>query len=672
MSLSKSTESLRSNTHLDKFPVYESLPAYFELEYPKFTAFLEAYYEYFSDEKSTSYAMKTQIIRDFVEVDEELLRFMSKELLLGRDYFDRFVDKQNAVQVSNLLYRSKGTRYAIQMFFRVFFGFDVELRYGRDEVFLVGDPRKEELYYTAAYRGSHLYPGNRLRFTFDDGDIQVYANTDLPTETERYSLYVEHFNNTRPYAEDQGDYVEEVERIIEYNVYYPMREDIDYIVDFDDNAIVFQPLPDGEEPVRDDPWLNALGKNGYMPEGQTVKIDIKRFSPAHSAIGSEATNKRITNNGFWQLYSIAIKSPVSISKWREPYKDFVHPAGMYLEGEVIVHNSVKVFGDQPSVITEDWVQPAFSEDNILARMQASITELNLDKYAPTKTVGYSQSGFVQNDRTPYRTIKAFDSDGVPFYAEERLDSDRPDAVYRTRINDIKEFSKKGFTLQQLDDQYQRMDRIDTIEPRKFDNVEADLSSTINLFDENQWYGTADVFCLDSDGNTQFTVLGNILDFPPEYQGCPGFHFNLFGLIRPLRGYLSTEGTPAGNNFNLVAGVAQQSRTAYRDERVWGYTNFPGGNFAPGQTTSYTDNIDSFGNPISNSSRWDNAEDYANPFDYAITNGTAQVIIGYFRSGFIVDAGAPGYGDSDDYMNDIIQYDSTDGSQYFRAVIQDSV
>ena len=666
MSLSKSDKELRNFTQLEKYPVYEALPAYFELEYPKFTQFLNSYYEFLSDLDTTRHITDEIFIRDFVQIGPDLLRFMSKELLLGRDYYDRFVDPRGAVQVSNLMYRSKGTHYAIQMFFRVFFGFDVDIRYGQDEVFLVGDPRKEELYYTAAYRGGHLYPGNRLRFTFDDGDIQVYANTELPTEGERYGLYVEHFNNTNPYAEEQGDYVEEVERYTEYNVYYPMRQDIDYTIDYTDNSVVFQPLEDGYEPVRDDPWLNGLAETGYMPEGQSVRIDIKRFSPAHSAIGSEVTEKRITDNGFWQLYSLAIKAPISISKWREAYKDFVHPTGMYIEGEINVHNSVKLLGDQPSVITEDWRQLVFSEDDILARMQASITELNLDRYVPTRTVGYGQSGFVQNDRTPYRTIKAFDSDGVPFYSEERIDSDRPDAVYRTRINDIKDYSEKGFTLEQLDKQYQRMDRIDTIEPRKFDNIEADFSSTINLFDENQWYGTSDVFCLDSDGNTQFTVLGNILDFPPEYQGCPGFHFNLFGLIRPLSGYASTEGTPAGDNFNLVSGVAQQSRTAYRDQRVWGTTNDPGNN-KPGQPFNYTN--PPYADPTVG---WPEEMDYANPFDYAITNGVASVIIGYFRSGFIVDAGAPGYGDSADYMNDIIKYDSTDGSVYFRAAIQDSV
>ena len=641
MSLSKTDNQLRNFTQLEKYPVYETLPAYFELEYPKFTQFLERYYEYLSDLDATRNINDEVFIRDFVQVGPELLRFMSEELLLGRDYFDKMIDPQGAVQVSNLMYRSKGTHYAIQMFFRVFFGFDVEVRYGQDEVFLLGDPRKEEIVYTSAFRGTYLYPGNRLRFTFDDGDIQVYVT-------------------------DQVN-----------NDYHRLREDIDYIIDYTDNSVVLQSLDGVYSPVRDDPWINELAETGFMPEGMSTKIEVRRYNPAHSAIGPDITNKRITDNGFWQLYSLAIRSPVPISKWREMYKDFVHPSGMYLESEVVIQSTDKVFGAQPSVVVEGYSKPVFSEADILAEMQASITELNIDKFVASRTVGYSQSGFVQNDRTPYRTIKAFDSDGVPFYAEERVDPDRPDTVYRSRINEIKDFSKKGFTLEQLDGQYQRMDRIDTIEPRRFDNVEADFSSTVNVFDENQWYGQGDIFCLDSDGNSQFSVLGNLLDFPKEYAGCPGFHFNLFGTLSPLRGYNSTEGTPQGDNYNLVAGVARKSFSAYRDQRVWGFTADPGtSTTAPGQPFNYTNNVDSFGNQLGGTSRWDFENDYVNMFESAVVQGVARTMRTYFlnrdpitnrKTSYIdLSPGTPGAGDSDDYMVAQIKVDSAGGLGFVPA------
>ena len=642
MSLSKSTESLRTNTHLDKSPVYEALPAYFELEYPVFTAFLESYYEYFSDEKATSLVHNPDFMRDFVGAQDELLRFMSKELLLGRDYFDKFVDKENAIQVSNLLYRSKGTRYSIQMFFRVFFGFDVDVRYGRDEVFLVGDPGQETLVYKSEMRKGTLFPGNRLRFTFDDGDIQVYANAKLPRESVRYGLYA--LGN---YADDQDDYVEPFTRDLEFNVFFPLREEIDFTIDYDDMAVVLQPVPEGYEAVRDDPYLSFLAENGYMPEGQSARIEIKRYSPALSAVGPEVTNKRITNNGFWQLYSIAIRAPISITKWRDPYKDFVHPAGVYLEGEIAVESIVdKILANQPAASTEAYALDVSSISRIEETVLSQLTELNIDTYKPTQTSGYAQSGFVTNGRTPYRTIKAFDSAGVPFYTEERVDSEQADAVYRTRINDI---TNLPFTMAELDTQYQRMDRIDTIEPRTLDNVEADFSNTINTLDENRWLGTTgNILCQDSDGNSQ-NILGNVLDFAPEVVGCPGYIFNLFGLTRgpggaggPLKGYSST-----GQNFHLVNGVAQRKYTAYRDERVWGTT--VGNNFSdPFNTDS------SLGFP--------GDADYANPFQYSVVNGSAANVILYHLSGYMVNGGPIGAGDSEDYMGAFVKYDDSFGVQ----------
>ena len=656
MSLIKTTkETNRDYTQLEKYPVYENLPAYFETEYPQFTKFLDKYYSYSFGNESESpakYLKDLEYKRDFVQAQEELLRFFSQELLLGRDYYDRFIDKKTAIQTSNLLYRSKGTRYSIQQFFRVFFGFDVELRYGRDEVFIVGDPDKEELVYKSEYRNGALFPGDRMRFTFDDGEIQVLATTKLPREIIEEGLYV--LVNSGEYVLDQDDYIEPFTRTLEFNVFFPLRQDIDYTIDFDDKSVVLQKLPDEFDPVLDDPWLTELGETARMPEGQSLKILVKRYAPAGSAVGYEVTNKRITNNGFWQMFALSIRSPVSIRKWREAYKDFVHPAGMYLEGETLIQSSDKLFGAQSSVILEEYTSPVFSEESILSRMQASITELNLAP-SPRQLQGYSQSGFVTNDRTPYSDVDSggIDSAGAPVYAEEQLDLDVRDTVYRTRINDIKGFSSSGFTLEQLDGQYQRMDRIDTIEPRRFDNVEADFSSTVNTTDENVWYGNPNSICERLDSNyVGPQVLGNVLDFPPEYEGCAGYVFNLFGLLKPLRGYSSTEGTSLGNNFNLVAGVAQRKYTAYRDQRVWGTTNDPGNN-SPGQPFNYSDNIDSSGNPISSTSQWEDELDYANPFDRAIVNAVGRTVRTYYQGSYIVDRGLRGPGDPQDFMADQI-------------------
>ena len=676
MSLTKTIkETNRDYTQLEKYSVFENLPEYFETEYPTLVAFLDKYYQHGFDKSPTKYLKDLEYKRDFVQAQEELLQFFSQELLLGRDYYDRFIDKKTAIQTSNLLYRSKGTKYSIQQFFRVFFGFDVDIRYGRDETFIVGDPGKEELIYTSQYRKDVLFPGKRLRFHFDDGEIQFYAVAKRPQERVTYGLYVT--TDKGEYAEDQDDYVESFVRDLDYNVFFPLRQEIDYTIDYDDKSIVLQPVPDGYSSVLDDPWLNELAATGIMPEGQKGKVIVKRQFPANSSIGYEVTDKRITNNGFWQMFALSIRAPLSINQWKQAYKDFVHPAGMYLEGETLIQSVDKLFGAQPSVILEDYVKPVFSEKEMLERMEASITELAIAPFVSTRVQGYTQSGFVSNDRTPYSDVDSggLDSAGAPVYAEERADSDRADVVYRTRINDIKSFSASGFTLEELDTQYQRMDRIDTIDPRRFDNVEADFSGTINTLDENVWYGNPNTICeiIDPNFTSGPSVLGQLLDFPPEYAGCPAFVFNLFGLLRPLRGYSSTEGTPLGNNFNLVTGEAQQKITAYRDERVWGTTNDPGTR-SPGQGVNYSDNVDSFGNQLGGTSRWEDELDYANPFPFANVGGVAANVINFFTSvnqNFYIFDSNLSPGDSADYMSALVRVQDSFGNITFRDANLDS-
>ncbi len=52
-----------------------------------------------------------------------------------------------------------------------------------------------------------------------------------------------------------------------------------------------------------------------------------------SLIGPES-QKFIQDYKLYQIYSILVKSGLSVNTWRELYKKFVHPAGWYFQGEV--------------------------------------------------------------------------------------------------------------------------------------------------------------------------------------------------------------------------------------------------------------------------------------------------------------------------------------------------
>ena len=661
MSLPKTTkETFRDFTDLEKYPVVENLPEHFGTAYPNFVRFLEIYYEYLETTTADQYLRDLNFKREVVSAGDSLLRFFSQELLLGRDYFDKLIDKQTAIQTSNLLYRSKGTHYSIQQFFRIFFGFDVEVRYGKEEVFNVGDPKIETLKYTGEIKDGNLFPGNRLRFTFTDGETTVWAGKKLPERTLRDADYVlDGYSELDADDDYDNDYVTPFEEILQFNIFKQLRQDIDYTVDFDTRTIVFLKTDDPIDPS--DPWISYLAENAELAEDMPVRVVTNRNLPAGSFLGYEKSEKKITDNGYYQLFSLLIRTPISSKRWKEAYKDFVHPGGMYLASEVAIEEDVTgILADQPAASTEAYALSVRDVSSIEENVLAQLTELNIVERDTGKTVGYAQSGFVTNDRTPYSDVDSggLDSAGAPVYAEERFDSDGAPEVYRSRLNDIKILSERGFTMEDLDTQYQRMDRIDEIEARTWDNVEADFSNTINTIDENRWLGTTgNILCLDSDGQAQ-NILGPVLDFAAEVPGCPGYHFNIFGAFDgpageggPLKGYSST-----GENFHIVDGVASRKYTAYRDERVWGTTD--GNNF------SDPFNADS-------SIGFPGDADYANPFQYSIVNGVASNIVLYFLSGYLVDSGGIGPGDSDDYMVAFAKTDDSFGNQTLVRIPADS-
>lgn len=124
----------------DVHPVGDVLPSYFAEVHPKLISFLEAYYQY-EDSDGSSARLVHDIIksRDITATDESLLDELEDELLLGASYFNGFPNKRAAAKFSNTLYRSKGTQFSIEQFFRMFFGEAPVVRYTKQDVFRVGE-----------------------------------------------------------------------------------------------------------------------------------------------------------------------------------------------------------------------------------------------------------------------------------------------------------------------------------------------------------------------------------------------------------------------------------------------------------------------------------------------------------------------------------------------------
>ena len=177
----------RSLSLLDKRSVKSVLPAYFLQEYPKIVSFLEAYYDYDQDSASpTRYLDDLFKTRDITEADIELLSYIEDELLLGQQYFEGFENKRAAAKYSNTLYRSKGSLYSIQQFFRTFFGVSPDVVYTKENVFIVGNRDDIE--------ASKIGPESQKYLTDDKlyQEFAVLIKADQPISSwlEEYKLFV--------------------------------------------------------------------------------------------------------------------------------------------------------------------------------------------------------------------------------------------------------------------------------------------------------------------------------------------------------------------------------------------------------------------------------------------------------------------------------------------------
>jgi len=72
--------------------------------------------------------------------------------------------------------------------------------------------------------------------------------------------------------------------------------------------------------------------------GLDVEIEYPKnnlFIVSESKIGTESL-RYIQNGALYQIFSVLIKSSIPLNTWKELYKKFVHPAGFFLGGEVVL------------------------------------------------------------------------------------------------------------------------------------------------------------------------------------------------------------------------------------------------------------------------------------------------------------------------------------------------
>lgn len=178
-------KTLRDNSrtliNLQRSEIESLFPEHFKEQYPNLITLFEKYYEWLEQEGNFGDQInKLYKNRDVTQVADDLLAFIEDELLLGQAYFGGFINKREAAKFSNVLYRSKGTKYSIQQFFRAFFGSDPEVVYPKDQVFVVGQSE---------------IGAESLNFITDDKlyqTLSILIKTDIPLSKWKdvYKLFV--------------------------------------------------------------------------------------------------------------------------------------------------------------------------------------------------------------------------------------------------------------------------------------------------------------------------------------------------------------------------------------------------------------------------------------------------------------------------------------------------
>ena len=120
--------------------------------------------------------------RDITATDLSNLSFIEDELLLGQQYFEGFQNKRSAAKYSNTLYRSKGTLFSIEQFFRSFFSISPDVVYTKENIFNIGET-------------TSLIGPESLKYLIDDKLYQKYAllvKAPIPISEwkEAYKLFV--------------------------------------------------------------------------------------------------------------------------------------------------------------------------------------------------------------------------------------------------------------------------------------------------------------------------------------------------------------------------------------------------------------------------------------------------------------------------------------------------
>lgn len=319
----------RREITLENNQIKQALPEYFGSDYPKLIQLLEAYFEFLdSDGKNSDNAFgadlkKLHLTRDIGQTPASNLTFIEDELLLGQNYLEGILDARTGAELSNNYYRTKGTKYSIERFFRSFFGTDPVVEYGKDLVFEVSGASTSHVQRFIITTGPTLTEtitgaGASRRYNYDITLTVTLGNVE-------YSVPISITNLTQPRVSLQLTPQETKTYLSQATYVSGGRER-------------WKPrlIGTGGE-IHFESQFAGAQENVYAIEGGAIEYSAftkvigedKRGTP----IGPNS-GKYILNDKIYQYWGLLIKTDIAQSEWIDLYKLFAHPGGMYVGSEV--------------------------------------------------------------------------------------------------------------------------------------------------------------------------------------------------------------------------------------------------------------------------------------------------------------------------------------------------
>lgn len=147
--------------------VKEALPEYFVSDYPNLIKFLDYYYDFMDgdDSSGANFNFGEEVKNLYRNRDIEAASLKNLDQLIyeiGNELTsaDIFGDPRKAAKRLAKFYRTKGSPESLKMFFRMFFGEEIELEYGKNNIFTVGE----------SFIGSES-----LKYLHNNGLYQLYS-----------------------------------------------------------------------------------------------------------------------------------------------------------------------------------------------------------------------------------------------------------------------------------------------------------------------------------------------------------------------------------------------------------------------------------------------------------------------------------------------------------------